>query len=126
MLYTHHFGSVATSSRARFWLNWHGFDVEHADLSAQDGSRLALNLDFSRASAAQALIDSIERSDPAGWPGLLSATKDLHAHGSHARPEEPASEAASRHAPIHWQSREDAAGDPAAIKVSEYMLGRWE
>ena len=125
MLFSHRFGSVETLARARYWMDRLGFEVAPPDPASHDVSRLSLNVDFSQAAAAFALIDSIERSDPKGWPGFMTPTATLHAHephnGRHTCDRGPSTE------PIHWHKREEQApADPVSCKVCEYMLSRWE
>jgi hypothetical protein len=127
MLLSHRFGSVETLSRARYWLTQLGFEVAQTDEPSHDVSRLTLNVDFSKASAALALIDSIERSDPEGWPANTTPSKSLHAHPSHAGTLPDSLHAAKAGTPIHWQRRDETSlADPVSSKVVEYMLSRWE
>jgi len=127
MMLTHHFGSVQTLDRARYWLTRHGFEVAPSDFAEHDETRLAMSLHLSEVSAALALIDSIERTDSRGWPGLLDLPRELHAHTAHTqkRPRELASIAGKT--PIHWEAHlETPSGDPLFSKIREYMLSRWE
>jgi len=127
MFLTHRFGSVDTLDRARYWLTHHGFDVALANPAEHDETRLAMSLDLSQVSAALSLIDSIERADPQGWPGVFDLPKTLHAHGARAkrRPEELTSNTATT--PIHWQAHEEhPSSDPLCCKICEYMLSKWE
>ena len=127
MLFSHRFGSVETLTRARNWLTELGFEVVKTDEPSHDVSRLTLNVDFSKASAALALIDSIERSDPEGWPAYSSPSRtshgnksqpDIRAHGHHDH---------TSCTPICWHPREETSpGDPVSSKVVEYMFSRWE
>jgi hypothetical protein len=127
MLFSHRFGSVETLSRARYWMNRLGFEIAPNNEESHDVSRLSLNIDFTKVSAVMALIDSIEASDPEGWPGFWTTKHKFHArHESNpvsstdGRPE-PA------RTPIHWHHRDDAVStDPDSTKVAEYMLSRWE
>ncbi len=89
MLFSHRFGSVETLSRAQYWLTHHGFEVVKTDEPSHDVSRLTLNVDFSKASAALALIDSIESSDPEGWPANSTPSRSLHMHSAHSRQSDP-------------------------------------
>ncbi len=125
MLFSHRFGSVETLSRARYWMDRLGFEVAPPDPTSHDVSRLSLSVNFSQAAAAQALIDSIERSDPNGWPGHLTPPTALHGldrhEAGHTCDRAPSTE------PIHWHKREEAAtADPHSCKVCEYMFSRWE
>ena len=127
MLLSHRFGSADTLTRARFWLTQHGFEVAPEDAESHDVSRLSLNVNFSQASAALALIDSIEKSDPEGWPGMLTLPSVIHHHGEHSllrdrRFDQPASKQE-----IHWHKVEETSHfDAISDKVREYMLSRWE
>jgi len=124
MYLTHRFGSLETLDRARYWLIRHGFEVDQSDEAEHDETRLTMRLDLSEVSAALALIDSIEQTDPAGWPGWLDGPRTVHAHAPHAR---PVSGSVPGSTPIHWQGRQDhPASDPLCCKVCEYMLSRWE
>jgi hypothetical protein len=124
MLITHRFGSTETLSRAKYWMEQLGFEVTPPDPDSHDVARLSLNVDLSRAAAVLALIDSIERSDPNGWPAYTTPLKMLRAHerhGAHTCDRGPSSE------PIHWHRRDEKAPtDPNACKVCEYMFSRWE
>ena len=127
MLFSHRFGSVETLSRARYWLTRHGFEIAQTDDPSHDVSRLTLNVDFSKAAAALALIDSIESCDPDGWPSNTTPSRSLHAHESHAKldPHEYHSHRACT--PIHWHHHEGTSpADPVSSRVREYMLSRWE
>jgi len=128
MLLTHRFGSVETLSRARYWLTRHGFEIEPVDFGPHDATRLALNVDFSQAAAALALIDSIEGSDPDGWPGMYDQPKTLHVHAPRPAGEIPVPGNGSARSPIHWHHHHDeaTAADPSSCKFCEYMLSRWE
>ncbi|WP_435010165.1 hypothetical protein P12x_001395 [Tundrisphaera lichenicola] len=124
MLLTHRFGSAETLDRARFWLNHHGIEVASTNTSNHDASRMAINVDLPRASAALALIDSIERSDPEGWPGLLDRTRAIHADEANPSRDDGSGPAST---PIHWEARKDhPSSDPLCCKICEYMLSRWE
>jgi len=127
MLFSHRFGSVETLTRAKNWLTHHGFEVVNANEPSHDVSRLTLNVDFSQASAAFALIDSIERSDPDGWPSYSTPPRSIHSHAPHA---DTCSQGHHDHrscTPICWHPREEAAlSDPTHSKVAEYMFSRWE
>jgi len=127
MLLTHHFGSVETLDRARQWLTHLGFEVANSDSPEHDRTRLVMNVDLSRVSAALALIDSVERADSLGWPGFHDLPTTLRAHGGHAS-EHPAPPSSTRAtAPIHWQAHhEPPPVDPHCCKVCEYMFGRPE
>jgi hypothetical protein len=127
MFLTHRFGSVDTLDRARYWLTRHGFEVAHSNSAEHDETRLVMSLGLSEVSAALALIDSIERTDSQGWPGLFDPPKTLHSHRahSHRHPEELASSTATT--PIHWQGRhEHPSTDPHSCKVCEFMFSRSE
>lgn len=124
MFLTHRFGSSETLDRARFWLNHHGIEVANSNGAEHDASRLSMKVELSRVSAALALIDSIERTDPEGWPGLLDRTRTLTAREKQSQAAECSSPAPT---PIHWEGRKDhLANDPLCCKVCEYMLSRWE
>ena len=127
MLISHRFGSVETLSRARYWLTRHGFEVAKTDDAAHDVSRLTLNVDFTKASAALALIDSIESRDPEGWPGISTPSRTLHGHelGAHSPSKARGSERPST--PIHWHHHDETSpADPVSSRVREYMFSRWE
>ena len=127
MLFSHRFGSVETLARAEHWLTELGFQVVKSVEPAHDRSRLTLNVDFSKASAALALIDSIEQSDPEGWPSFMTLPKTLHHHDAHTLHGHHDPEHGPRHTPIHWQKPEEpTSNDPVSSMVSEYMLSRWE
>jgi hypothetical protein len=127
MLFSHRFGSLESLSRARYWMTRLGFEVVPMDPETHDIARLSLNVNFSQASAALALIDSIEASDPEGWPGFMTPPKTIHARRTHAAHDLRESTYSPARSPIHWHPREDATShDPASSKVSEYMLSRWE
>jgi hypothetical protein len=127
MLFSHRFGSVETLNRAQHWLTELGFEVVKNSEPAHDVSRLTLSVDFSKAAAALALIDSIERSDPEGWPSHSSPSRTPH-----DKPSQPAICAHGHHdhkscTPICWHSHEDTSpADPVSSKVREYMFSRWE
>jgi hypothetical protein len=127
MLFSHRFGSVETLARAEHWLTELGFQVVKSVEPAHDRSRLTLNVDFSKASAALALIDSIERSDPRGWPANSTPSRALQGKESH-----PVACPQGHHdqkscTPICWHSHEETSpADPVSSKVREYMLSRWE
>jgi hypothetical protein len=127
MLFSHRFGSVETLARARQWLTELGFEVVKNDEPSHDVSRLTLNVDFSKASAALALIDSIERSDPEGWPAYSTPSRTRHSSAFH-----PAGCALGHLdtkscSPICWHSHEETSpADPVSSKVREYMFSRWE
>ena len=70
MLLAHRFNSTAARDRAHYWLNRHGFQVTHSDLADAGSPRIAVCLPLSQMPAALALIDSIERADHDGEPGL--------------------------------------------------------
>jgi hypothetical protein len=125
MWLTHRFGSVETLERARYWLTQHGFEVARSDFAEHDETRLSMSLDLSEVSAALALIDSIERTDSRGWPGLfeLPTTLHLHAGDSQTPPKELGPGLAT--SPIHWQSHlEHPSSDPTCCKICDYMLSR--
>lgn len=127
MLFSHRFGSVETLSRAQYWLTHHGFEVVKTDEPSHDVSRLTLNVDFSKAAAALALIDSIESSDPEGWPANSTPSRSLHMHSAHSRNQTHATTPVKAGTPIHWHAREDSSpADPVSSKVREYMFSRWE
>jgi hypothetical protein len=127
MLLSHRFGSVETLSRARHWLTSLGFEVAAFDPRSHDVSRLSLKVDFAQAAAALALIDSIEQSDPEGWPGFLTSPKTIHHHAAHMIPNCFDHEHGPTKTPIHWEKPEETAStDQVSRKVSEYMLSRWE
>ncbi len=126
MIFSHRFGSVETLSRARFWMTRLGFEIAPTTPDSHDVSRLSLNVDFSKYSAAMALIDSIEASDPDGWPDFLTPSRKFAARtdGDSAAMESPSTPVRS---PIHFHLRDDSsASDPQSSKVVEYMLSRWE
>jgi hypothetical protein len=127
MLFSHRFGSVETLNRAQSWLTELGFEVVESDEASHDVSRLTLSVDFSRASAALALIDSIERSDPRGWPGNTTP------NGSPGANPSPRSTCSQGHhdrkscTPICWHPGEESTPvDPVSSAVREYMFSRWE
>jgi hypothetical protein len=127
MLFSHRFGSVETLSRALGWLTHHGFEVVKSDDPSHDVSRLTLSVDFSKASAALALIDAIERSDPEGWPANATPSRTLRGQSS------PPGACISGHkdhkscTPICWHGGEETSPvDPVSTKVREYMFSRWE
>ncbi len=127
MLFSHRFGSVETLSRARYWMNRLGFEIAPTTDEHHDVSRLSLNVDFSKAAAAMALIDSIEASDPEGWPGFMTPTRNVRfrpdAQHGHSLDEK----SAPVRTPIGWHHRDEAnTVDPDSSKVVEYMLSRWE
>jgi hypothetical protein len=127
MLFSHRFGSVETLNRAQNWLTELGFEVVKNDEPAHDVSRLTLNVDFSKASAALALIDSIERADPNGWPAFSTPSRTLH--GKHTGPAGcPLGHEDQRScSPICWHPGEETSPiDPVSTSVREYMLSRWE
>jgi hypothetical protein len=127
MLFSHRFGSVETLSRARYWMNRLGFEIAPNNEDSHDVSRLSLNVDFSKAAAAMALIDSIEASDPEGWPGFTTPTRKFHANHEKKPTETNEGRPNSAQSPIHWHRRDDvASADPHASKVVEYMSSRWE
>ena len=127
MLLSHRFGSVDTLSRARYWLTRHGFEVAKTDDANHDVSRLTLNVDFSSASAALALIDSIELSDPDGWPGFMTPPRTLHGHEPQADSPAGGPLRAQATTPIHWYHHEETSpADPVSSRVREYMFSRWE
>jgi len=126
MLLSHRFGSLDSLSRARYWLTRHGFEVAADDPRSHDVTRLSLNVDFSRISAALALIDSIEQSDPEGWPGFLTTPKSAHAHGQPEAPHLLDDEHGPSRTPIHWYRVEDPTpADPVIRKTAEYLISRW-
>jgi hypothetical protein len=125
MLLSHRFGSVETLSRARHWLTSLGFEVAPSYSESHDDCRLSLNVKFSEASAALLLIDSIEGSDPEGWPGFMTRSKTIHHHADHSL--QTHFEHGPTCTPIHWQKSDEAIpADQVSRKVSEYMLSRWE
>jgi hypothetical protein len=127
MLFSHRFGSVETLARAQYWLTRHGFEVVKADEPSHDVSRLTLNVDFSKAAAALALIDSIESSDPEGWPANATPSRSVRGHGSHSGSRVHGHHDQKSRTPICWHPREEAgAADPVSSKVAEYMFSRWE
>jgi hypothetical protein len=127
MLFTHRFGSVETLSRAQYWLTHHGFEVVPPADPAHDVARLTLNVEFSKTSAALALIDSIENADPRGWPSNTTPSRSLHAHSAHEPNPHQGEHARKAGTPIHWHSGEEASpADPVSSKIREYMFSRWE
>jgi hypothetical protein len=127
MFLTHRFGSVDTLDRARYWLTHHGFEVAQPNPEEHDETRLALSLELSQVSAALALIDSIERTDSRGWPGLHDRPKTPHGHRARSRnrPEQPTSVTATT--PIHWRAHhEHPSTDPTCCKICEFMFSRPE
>jgi hypothetical protein len=117
MLFSHRFDSAETLSRAKFWLNHHGFEVVKSDGPSHDPSRLVMSVAFSKAAAALALIGSIENSEPRGWP-LLDAASEA---STDDRP------TLKNGTPIHWEGRNEAAFEHEDCrKISEYMFSRWE
>jgi hypothetical protein len=127
MLFSHRFGSVETLSRARYWMTRLGFEIAPANPNSHDVSRLSFNIDFSQASAALALIDSIEATDPDGWPGITSPSKKFRSEKSHVSPSLEVIPHDPERTPIHWHRRDDSSSaDPVSSKVCEYMLSRWE
>jgi hypothetical protein len=127
MFISHRFGSLESLSRARHWLTALGFEVAPFDPHTHDVSRLSLRVGLSEASAALTLIDSIEQSDPEGWPSFLTLPKTLHHHDAHTLHGHHDPEHGPRHTPIHWQKPEETtSNDPVSNMVSEYMLSRWE
>jgi hypothetical protein len=127
MLFSHRFGSVESLSRARYWMNRLGFEIAPNNEDSHDVSRLSLNVDFSKAAAAMALIDSIEASDPEGWPGFTTPTRKFHASHDKNSAETKEGRPASARSPIHLHLRDDvASADPHASKVVEYMFSRRE
>jgi hypothetical protein len=127
MLFSHRFGSVETLARAQQWLTELGFDVVKNDEPSHDASRLTLSVDFSKASAALALIDSIERSDPEGWPAYSAPSRTPHKAMSHAAACPIGHHDSNSCTPICWHSHEETSpADPVSTRVREYMLSRWE
>jgi hypothetical protein len=125
MLFSHRFSSVETLSRAQYWLAHHGFEVVKADQPSHDPSRLTLHLDFSQASAALALIDSIELSDPEGWSA--HATRLANELSSQSGECSQGHRDLKSCTPICWHPREEAIeADPVSSKMAEYMFSRWE
>ena len=127
MFISHRFGSTEAVSRARFWMDQLGFEVVPTDEEHHDASRLSLNLDFSKTAAAMALIDSIEASDPTGWPGFLTQSNEMptlsHSVQGETRSGTPG---APTRTPIHVHLHEEPSSDPHTRKVVEYMMSRWE
>jgi hypothetical protein len=127
MLISHRFGSVETLSRAQYWLTRQGFEVVPPGDPAHDVSRLTLRVDFPKASAALALIDSIESSDPQGWPSNLTPSRKRLAHPSQEAIHPQGEFASKPGTPIHWHSGEETSpADPISSKIREYMFSRWE
>jgi hypothetical protein len=127
MFLSHRFGSLDTLARARYWLIRHGFEVTSTESESHDVSRLSLKVDFSQMSAALALIDSIEQSDPEGWPGFLTPSKTIHARGDQGAHHLWDDAHGPSRSPIHWVKAEDSPpADPAIRKTTEYLLSRWE
>jgi len=127
MLFSHRFGSAETLSRARYWMTRLGFEIAPTDPASHDVSRLVYQVDLSQASAVQALIDSIEGTDPEGWPGFMTPSPRVRRDKGHAPSAFDAIAPDPERTPIHWQGRDDAAtADPVCSRVREYMLSRWE
>jgi len=127
MLFSHRFGSVETLTRARNWLTHHGFEVVKADASSHDVARLTLNVDFTQASAALALIDSIESADPDGWPSNSTPLRSSQAHAPDGETCSNGHRDRRSCTPICWHPREEAAlMDANHAKVADYMFSRWE
>ncbi len=127
MLFSHRFGSVETLSRARYWMNRLGFEIAPVDPDSHDVSRLSLNIDFTKTAAAMALIDSIEASDPKGWPGFRTPAQGFSSRVDSLDPANEDSQATPARTPIHWHHRDETRLiDANSSKVSEYMLSRWE
>lgn len=127
MIFSHRFGSVETLSRARYWMTRLGFEIARPNSESHDVSRLSLNIDFSRSAAAMALIDSIEASDPDGWPGFMAPSRPFPSVHDARSDESTQHLAAPARTPIHWHRRDDAASaNPETSKVVEYMLSRGE
>jgi hypothetical protein len=127
MFISHRFGSVETLSRARHWLTRLGFEVASFDPESHDASRLSLKVGLAQASAAISLLDSIERSDPEGWPGFMTRPNFIHLHGAHTIPSCSDHDHAPTKTPIHWQKPDETASTHlVSSKVSEYMFSRWE
>jgi len=127
MFLSHRFNSLDTLDRARFWLTRHGFEVARPNPAEHDEMRLAMSLDLSQVSAALALIDSIERTDSHGWPGLqdLPTKPQLREARARKHPEGPTSVTTTT--PIHWQAHhEHPSTDPTCCKVCEFMFSRPE
>ncbi len=127
MLITHRFGSAETLSRAKYWMDRLGFEVAPPDPESHDAARLSLNVNFSQAAAALALIDSIEKSDPNGWPGHLDPSRKLQFDESLAT--RHTCDEARTTEPIRWnkgQEHDQAQAHPVSCKVCEYMFSRWE
>jgi hypothetical protein len=127
MLFSHRFGSLETLSRAHYWLTRHGFEVVKTDDPAHDVTRLTLNVGYSKASAALALIDSIERSDPEGWPGISTPSRTPRFREMQAKPQARGRHSEHSSTPIHWHHHEETSpADPVSSRVREYMFSRWE
>jgi hypothetical protein len=127
MLFSHRFGSVETLSRARYWMTRLGFEIAPNNVDSHDVSRLSLNVDFTKAAAAMALIDSIEASDPEGWPGIRTPLRSLRARHDSIASESADGRPSPERTPIHWHRRDDVvSADPHSSKVAEYMFSRWE
>lgn len=127
MLFSHRFGSVETLSRAQFWLTHHGFEVVSPDEPSHDACRLTLRVGISQASAALALIDSMEQSDPEGWPANTTPPRSLHGHEAVVEAKVFGEQSSTPGTPIHWHAHEASSpADPVSTRVREYMLSRSE
>ncbi len=129
MLFSHHFASVETMNRARFWLTWHGFTVQEVrptDPATIPSPRLAVHVTLAQAAAARALIGSIEHTDAPASLSLSQTPAAQRWYTDDARTTSAVGSSQPSGTPIHWHSRDDANGDPTAARVAEYMFGHHE
>jgi hypothetical protein len=124
MLITHRFGSTDAFCRARYWLTKNGFAPEIREASPEAAPSLTMKVDFAQASAAIALMNSLDRAEADGWPGVSTTHARWMDDPFTVANDSPSTSSAS---PIAWNGREPAAFiDPSARAVSDYMFSRWE
>jgi len=126
MYYTHHFASQATLERARSWLLEIGFSPASIEAHTDGIPRLTLAVEPTWLSGIQLLIDTVERSDPHGSPGLWDVAHQAHVYPARAvSPAFPPTETDSTTA-IGWHPSDGPSVAPEdRDAVSEVMARRW-
>lgn len=126
MYYTHHFASQATLDRARSWLLELGFPPSSLEVHTAGIPRISVAVEPARVSEVELLIDSLELSDPHGWPGLWEVAHQVHVNPPYVEAVELAHPQTSAATAIGWHPHDaplGAAGDDD--RVGEAMRRRW-
>src|SRR5262249_53538106 len=114
MYYTHYFANHATFERALYWLRQLGFSPASIEAPADGIPRISVALKPSLLPGVEMLIDSVERGDPRGWPGLYDVARLDHvypgaASAAAARP------ASGRSTAIGWHPHDAPSAGSAEV-----------